>query len=537
MRKLVLIAPIDEVDSVINKLISLRCIGFSDFSEKEGQSLLCKCDFDTEIAAQEDQIKRIEKAISVLSKYSREKIRLGDVRKKSDRGAFVSSGECGLARDAVEKANNAIDALDSADACENAAEVKDASQRALAALTLDLQKIYLLYDIERTKLEILKIKAKASYSDTCAFVLGWMPKKAQESVENVLSELLCAYEITEPEEDDEPPVRISGNPITRCFEWITSGFGTPKYFFFDPTMIMSIFFFVAFGLMLHDVGYGLILMIVGFAGAPVVGLHSRARSVFGMLGICGVSSAIFGVLLGGWFGNMPYAIMQDLLGLEGANEALTLFDGFWFKAVRTPVFYLIICLAFGALQIITKMIISFILLCKEGKVAQAIFEILPWWIIFAGIATVFTVSLVFGLIVAGVGALVILVFHSRDKKSFWARLGYGFVGLGAIARYIAELANYLKIFAVGMSVGIVTYYVNLLGTLVGDTAFGYIFFAAVSVVGHTLIICLATFSAVVMARSIQKEFLSPFCARDGKEFIPAVPCEKYTIDMMEMEAV
>lgn len=533
MKKLLVVAPCDEADAVIKKLISLRCVNIVDFPSKEIYDLLERKNFDEQRMPIDSKIEKIEHVISGIAKYAKAKARLGDGRKKIDREEFVASIEYADACEALEKAYSALQALETAKDQEGTEDEINALEGEIFALAGCFEEFKMLYDIEKTNLEVVNIKGKAAYSDTCAFIFGWIPKKAQEKVETALADTLCAYEITDPDDDDEPPVRISNNPITRCFEWITSGFGTPKYSLFDATGIMSVFCFVAFGLMIHDVGYGAVLTILGFVGAAIAGLRSKAKSVLNMLGVCGISSIIFGVLFGGWFGDMPYAIMQNLLGIENAKEAVPFFNGMLSKPARDPIFYLVLCLSVGAIQILVGMIIKFFVLCHKGRAIDAFLDIFPWWVIFAGIAFVFSVNLTLGLVTIGVGALVVLIFHGRAKSSFFSRLGNGVLGLGKIALYIVDLANYLKIFVVGICVGIITHYVNLLGTIIGPAALGYVLFAVVSIIGHAISLILITFAAVVFVKSIQNEFLKYFCECGGEEFIPSEPCEKYTIDISE----
>lgn len=541
MKKLVLAAPCDGVDSVIKKLISLRCIAIDEFSQKESAGLLNKKSYDCEINAKSTRVDDIQSVIVALSKYTKTRISLGDGRKKRDRDEFVSSGDYDTACSVFEKAHSAISALDAQKDGQEDNEKTNALVGEISALACHLDDLCMLYDIEKTNLEVIKVKEKAAYSDTCAFILGWMPKKAQERVEIALSEFLCAYEITDPDEDDEPPVRVSNNFVTRCFEWITSGFGTPKYYSFDPTLIMSIFCFFGFGLMIHDVGYGLILSFLGLAGSRLVGMRGKSKKIFNMLGVCGFSSMIFGVLLGGWFGNMPYAIMQNFLGIENAAEVMPFFDGVWFKAARNPIFYLALCLGLGAIQIIVRMIVRLVLLCREGRVMDAVLDIIPWFVVFAGIAVVFAINLVAGLVTIGVGALMILAFHGREKKGFLARLGGGALGIGKILIYVIGLANYLKIFVVGISIGILTHYVNLLSTLAGNTTWGYVLFAVVSVIGHGICLVFAAISSVAFVKSIQhSEFFKHIDVCGGGEFVALEPCEEYTLDVcrkVKVEAV
>lgn len=528
MKKLVVIAPTESADAVIAKLMSLRCVDIREFSSDDTDNLIKKVNYDEQIAQAQENIQKIESVISSLYKYSNKKSRLSNKRACVDRCAFLESGDYDAVIDLVWKEYDLIAQLDEAN--ENK-EVYDNLVNEIKSVSYDLNKIEALYDIEMTNLLTLRAKEKTSVSESCTFIHGWVPKKAQEKVEEALSEYVCAFEFEEPTEDDEPPVSLSNNPITRAFEWLVSGIVCPKYRSFDPTFITSIFYFLAFGLMLPDIGYGAILVLFGLLGAKLFGLRGRIKEVFNMLGWCGFSSMIFGVLLGSWFGDIPYAIMQNILGIEKASEVFPLFGGVWFNHLQKPVYYLVVTLALGAIQILVGMILKFVLLCKEGKAVDALLDIAPWWVIFAGIALAFTVNLPVGLIVIGVGVLAVLLFAGRAKATLSAKIKGGLLGLCKIGLYAIDLLGFLKIFVLGVSVAMITHWINMLATIMGASTIGYVIFVAVCIVCHGICFCIGSFVAFLIANSLQRnEFFKQFLIDGGDRFAPVSVMEKYTID-------
>ena len=201
---------------------------------------------------------------------------------------------------------------------------------------------------------------------------------------------LAKVDLTEPAEEDDPPVLLKNNGYASNFEWVVAMYSYPKYGTYDPTFIMSIFYFFIFGLMFADVGYGLILILGGLLLPKVLHMKDSMRRMFNMFGYCGFSSVIMGVLFGGWFGDLPYALMvnigQSFPTTEAAKAAFPLFDGLWVNPINDPMTFLIISLGMGAIHLVAGMAVKFVLLCKEKKVFEAIFGIASWWVIFAGIA-------------------------------------------------------------------------------------------------------------------------------------------------------
>ena len=512
MKKLLVVAPTDSADAVIKKLISLRCIDIRDALDCDGADILSRSDCDDNIVAIEERISKIEAVRTAILNSAHKKRGRFDKRAYVDRDEFISSGAYETALATVDTVYARLDESD------------------LSEYIGELEKIEVLYDIEKTELCAAEIMGKSAHSKACTFISGWVPQKSLVSVETALCEYLCAYELCDPCEDDEPPVRLSGNVITRCFEWITSDYALPKYRAFDPTLLMSIFCFIAFGLMLCDVGYGLILIPLGFVLPKVLGARGRIKSAMNMLGICGISSVIFGILFGGWFGNLPYAIMQEMLWERTPELVAPVFGGVLYRPVEKPLWYLATVLGFGAIQIVVGMLIKFISLCKEGKAKDALFDILPWWVIFAGIVLAFAVNIIVGIAVAVVGVIFILIFAGRGEKKFGKRLLYGLRGLAAIGKYALNLAGYLKIFVVGISLGAITYYINMLGTLVGPTTVGYILLVAVSIVCHGIFLLLNAHVACVIVSKLQHhEFFRQFYTGGGEAFAPVEPSEEFTL--------
>ena len=68
------------------------------------------------------------------------------------------------------------------------------------------------------------------------------------------------------EEWDQVPIKLKNNALVEPFELVTEMYALPKYYEKDPTPIVSLFYFVFFGMMVADIGYGLLLTLAtGFA--------------------------------------------------------------------------------------------------------------------------------------------------------------------------------------------------------------------------------------------------------------------------------
>lgn len=398
--------------------------------------------------------------------------------------------------------------------------------RGLAEFVSDVE---VLHDIESTNLTNVITMQKTANSESCTFITGWVPADCEQRVAQVLDKYTCAYEMSDPDENDNPPVHLKNNGFSSTFEWVIGMYAYPKYGSFDPTFIMSIFYFFIFGLMFADVGYGLILALAGFFVPKMMGMRDGMKRTFYMFGYCGISSMIMGVIFGGWFGDLPYAIMQNMMGIENAKEVVPFFNGIWFNPLDDPMMFLIVSLAAGGVHIFAGMAINFVLLCKKGKVLDAIFDIFSWWIVFAGIGVIFLVGTKEGLITIGIGTLIIILTHGRREKNIIMRLLKGLLGLYDITSYASDLLSYSRILALGLAAGVIGQVVNLVGTMGGATAFGFVALIAACLIGHTLNLAINILGSFVHTSRLQYlEFFNKFYEDGGEKFEALEPSEQYS---------
>ena len=410
----------------------------------------------------------------------------------------------------------------------------------LGVLADQLDDVKILYDVETTCLTAARQKQKLAATEHCAILEGWVPAARADRVAAALDKLPCAYGLEDPSEEDEPPVLLKNNGFSSNFEWVVGMYSYPKYGTYDPTVIMSIYYFVIFGLMFADVGYGLLLTLGGFLGPKIMKASPGMKRAMTMFGYCGIACIILGAVFGGWFGDLPYAIMTAYMGYESTEAAQAAAP--WFNGVTltlngeplslnplvNPIPFLIISLAMGLIHIIGGMAIKFYVLCREKKVWSAIFDIGAYWVLFAGIGVVFlnkTVGLV--LIIAAVATIILT--YGRAKKSILAKLVFGLKGLYDLIGYASDLLSYSRILALGLAAGVMAQVFNLLGTLGGVSIPGILLLIVVMPLGHGLNMAINVLGAFVHTCRLQYlEFFSRFYEDGGAPFDPALPSDKYS---------
>ena len=407
----------------------------------------------------------------------------------------------------------------------------------LTVLSDKLEDLEILSDIERTALLLEENKRELAMTDHCVILTGWCPTDRREQVVTTLADFCTAYQFSPPAPEDDVPVLLKNNGFAKNFEWVLGMYAYPKYGTFDPTFIMGIFYLLIFGLMFADAGYGLVLSVVCFAAVRLLHPRENMKRFLLMFGYCGISCILFGVLFGSYFGNFPLAFMEyvlkmppeamprlSLLPAEAANMAVLL------DPIQNPMGFLVISLGLGALHLIAGMAVKAVLLCRQGKPLSALFDIVSYWVLFAGFgALVFDTKI--GAILCSVGVGLILLTAGRHRKGIPMKIAGGFLGLYDLINYASDLLSYSRILALGLAAGVIGQVVNILATLKGGTFIGIILMVVVFVIGHLLNLVINILGTFVHTSRLQYiEFFNKFYEEGGTPFRPMAPADRYTRD-------
>ena len=334
---------------------------------------------------------------------------------------------------------------------------------------------------------------------------------------------------------------LRNNKFAQNFEWVVGMYSYPKYGTYDPTMIMSIFYFLIFGLMFADVGYGALLALGGFLAPPLLKMRDGMRRTLNMFGYCGIACIICGVIFGGWFGDMPYAIMVNLLGLfpttEAAVAAVPFFNGVQLtlggapislNPMSNPMAFLVVSLGVGALHLIAGFVVKFVLLCKDKHVFAAIFDVGSWLIIFAGAGAFFLHKTV-GIAMVVLGVLMIVFTAGRGNKNPILWFFKGLLGLYDAINYAADLLSYSRILALGLASAVIAQVVNMVGTMFVSGVPGFVVLLLVSLIGHSVNMALNVLGSFVHTSRLQYlEFFGKFFEDGGEGFVPVADSNRYT---------
>lgn len=400
-------------------------------------------------------------------------------------------------------------------------ELKELGER-LSSLTAAAKKqsehiveIKALADLCEVRIERERAFAMTGETGHTRIICGWIPKVRLSEAEALMNEFGCAYTAEEPAEGDDVPTLLSNNVYARQFEPIISMYSTPHYGEFDPTFIMSIFYTIIFGLMFADVGYGLLVVLGCIGLIKFTRLGRTMKKMLTMFALSGVSCVIFGILLGGYFGDLPQAILKGYMGYETVESPALIFD-----MIENPIAMLAVSLAIGLLHIVAAMLIKMYILIRAGDVFGAVFDIGSWLVVFAGIGVIFVNSTA-GIIVASAGAAMLVLTQGRHQKNIVMKLVKGVMSLYDIISYASDLLSYSRILALSLSSAVIATVVNLLATMTGFSFGGLILFAVIFTLGHGINFALNLLSSYIHASRLQYlEFFGKFYEGGGRDFAP-----------------
>ena len=400
-----------------------------------------------------------------------------------------------------------------------ACEQQDAEK--LAELTaLAEQKSALQLAFDRCTQEISKAQAadRLVHSEKTFCLGGWVPCEDVGKLEALLSGFCCAWELTDPAPEEYPdvPVKLKNNKLTWPLNMVTEMYSLPAYDGVDPNPLMAPFFILFYGIMMADMGYGLLMILASIIITKKSRPKGTSGQMFGLMFSCGISTFLMGALTGGFFGDF----LPQLVGIIDPDTTFKALPSL-FTPLDDTITILIGAMALGVVQIVTGMAISFVEKIKKGQIMDAIWEELTWWVVFAGIACM---ALGVTNIVLYVGLAMVVV------GSGWSAKGFGKVTAifgsvyNHVTGYFGDILSYSRLMTLMLAGSVIASVFNTLGAIPGNV----VFFLLVSVAGNGLNFALNLLSCYVHDLRLQcLEYFGKFYQDGGKPFEPLAINTKY----------
>ena len=384
------------------------------------------------------------------------------------------------------------------------------------------QQLHDFYALEVRKVECegFTLNTQTSY-----FLEGWVPAKNSEELDKALEEspLALSYIIRDPVEGDNVPTYCENNEVVSPYESVTNMFSSPAYKEIDPNPFVAFFFFLFYGMMLSDAGYGLILTIltgiVLLITKPKKGQSNLIKIVF----MGGISTIVWGILFGSYFG----------------LSATDLGWWCWFNPIEKPMNMLYLSLAMGIFQMLFGTFIKAFAEFKAKNILGGVTSFC-WFFLIVGLGGFALPMLVksapafiktIGLVFLAIGAILLMMGGALGKKGA-AKVTGALASLYDIINFFSDLMSYTRIFGLGLATAVIGMVFNQIGSsiagLLGGGVAGVIVIIIIALIGHTFNIAINALGAYVHNSRLQfVEFFGKFYTGGGELFKPLGSEMKY----------
>ncbi len=352
------------------------------------------------------------------------------------------------------------------------------------------------------RLSLYQASALAYETRQCFLVNGWMPSADVEVLRENLTEsfsgkvVLSVMELHQ-EDFDRVPVVLRNPLYFKPFELFARLLPLPKYSSYDPTPFLGLFFPLLFGMILGDIGYGLLLGLI--AGLLIRFYPSRATLTDGakILGVSAAYTILFGLLFGEFFGDL--------------GERWFHLQPIWQERSQAIVPMIAFAISVGTAHVLLGLILGIRYDFKRRLRREALVKIINLLLI--SLCGIWLLGYLFPspweltvpLLLAILLLLPILIVAG------------GLLAPLELLKSFGNIISYVRIMAIGLCSVLLAQVANQMGGMTGDLVAGFL----VAGVLHFFNLLLGVFAPTVHALRLHYvEFFSKFLEFGGRQFKP-----------------
>ena len=420
----------------------------------------------------------------------------------------------GTARECLSAAEEALKEL---------ASEKEACAQSIVAEAVRRDELKLAADRVSTKIALAEADEKLYGTASTVVMEGWIPEEREQELIKVFDDFGCAYETLTPTEEEYPevPVKLKNNKITNGLNMVTEMYSLPAYGSLDPNPLMAPFFILFYGLMMADMGYGLLMVIAALVAMKKIKPRKGSLSFCQLLLWGGISTFVCGALTGGFFGDALVKIGQILGKPDGWGELPALFS-----PMTDSMMVLIGAMALGLVHLNTGMVINFVKKTKRGQLADAIWEEGALWVTLVGIILfALKIGNVSGVpVVLVIGLVMVFYGGSRSAKGLGKLLSVFTTLYNTATGWFGDILSYSRIMALMLAGSVIATVFNTIGAIANS----FWLFIPVFLIGHALNFALNLLGCYVHDLRLQcLEYFGKFYEDGGRPFKPLEVTTKY----------
>lgn len=352
------------------------------------------------------------------------------------------------------------------------------------------------------RLALLRTSGSLYETDRCFVLFGWIPSARLDDLRRSLAAQHGETVVVEEKEIlrqdlDEVPVALRNPPYLRPFELLVRLLPLPRYTSVDPTPFIGIFFPLFFGMILGDVGYGIVLLLAA-AGIVAFVKHRRTlRQAGEILLIAALYTIVFGALYGECFGDFGV----EVLGLPGGCIDR--------RTSIMPMLYF--ALAVGGVHVLVGLVLGVLSAVKGKRTKEAVFRV----------GSIVVVLCLAGILVSYFAPVAALLRRPLMVTSLVIvpvlLVTGGLLAPFELLRHLGNIVSYVRIMAVGLASVLLAHVANSLAGTAGSVWMGVV----VAVLLHAFNIVLGVFAPTIHALRLHYvEFFSKFVEPGGRHYRP-----------------